>query len=313
MSGNIANVSWHEWEVVKLIGRGSFGAVYEIQRDVFGDIEKAALKVISVPQNNSDIDEMYNDGYDEAAVINIIESYLKNIVSEYSMMRNLSHCVNIVNCDDYRYEKQSNGIGYDVYIKMELLTPLTKTLPEKITDDLVIKIAKDMCHALEACGELGVVHRDIKPQNIFKSKTGDYKLGDFGIAKAIEKTMSGTKIGTYKYMAPEVFNNKPYGVGADIYSLGLVLYWLLNERRMPFMPLPPEKPKAGMEEECRNLRFSGERIPEPLNGSAELKRIVLKACSFNQNERYQSATEMLVDIMMLEKMISSEAVNDAPP
>lgn len=133
-------------------------------------------------------------------------------------------------------------------------------------------------------------------QNIFVSEYGDYKLGDFGIAKTVEKTMGGTKIGTYKYMAPEVYNNQPYGSGADIYSLGLVLYWLLNERRMPFMPLPPEKLKAGVEESSRHRRLSGEKLPEPAHGSKRLKQIVLKACAYDPNERYQTATEMLQDI-----------------
>jgi len=112
----------------------------------------------------------------------------------------------------------------------------------------------------------------------------------------VEKTMSGTVIGTYKYMAPEVYNNQPYGTSADIYSLGLVLYWLLNERRMPFMPLPPEKLKHGMEEESRNRRFSGEPLPPPAHGSEKLKKIVLKACAYNPADRYSSAAEMLQDL-----------------
>lgn len=65
---------------------------------------------------------------------------------------------------------------------------------------------------------------------------------------------------------------------------------------MPFMPLPPEKPKANSEDESRTRRFSGEQLPEPANGSDKLKKIVLKACAFHPNDRYKSADEMLVDI-----------------
>ena len=284
--------SWPGWETVRLIGRGSFGAVYEIQRSLFGEVEKAALKVITIPQNVSDIEELRNEGFDKESITDTFKNHLKSIVAEYSLMRKMNGSANIVNCDDVRYVQHEDGIGWDIYIKMELLTPLTKTLPDAIPEETVIKIALDLCSALELCKKHDIVHRDIKPQNIFVSDNGDYKLGDFGIAKTVEKTMSGTKIGTYKYMAPEVYNNQPYGSAADIYSLGLVLYWMLNGRRMPFLPLPPAKLSAGMNEAARARRLAGEPIPPPKNGSEELKAIVLKACAYEPKERYTDARQM---------------------
>ena len=239
MTEDISKVVWPGWETVRLIGNGSFGAVYEIQRSVFGEIETAALKVISIPQNAGDIEEMYSDGYDDESLTNTFHDHLKSIVAEYSMMKKMSDCVNVVKCEDVRYIQHDDKIGWDIFIKMELLTPLVRALPDKIPEKTVIHLAKDICNALITCSKHNIVHRDIKPQNIFISARGDYKLGDFGIAKTVEKTMGGTKIGTYRYMSPEVYNNQPYGSGADIYSLGLVLYWLLNERRLPFLPLPP--------------------------------------------------------------------------
>lgn len=293
---NYKNVTWPGWETVRLIGRGSFGAVYEIQRKVFDDIEKAALKVITIPQNASDIDEMYSDGYDDESITSTFHDHLKSIVAEYSLMRKMNGSANIVNCDDVRYVQHDDGIGWDIFIKMELLSPLTQVLPGEVSEKTVIQIAKDMCAALELCKRHEIVHRDIKPQNIFVSPNGDYKLGDFGIAKTVERTSAGTKIGTYKYMAPEVNNNQPYGHSADIYSLGLVLYWLLNERRMPFMPLPPEAIKAGQEEEARCRRLSGEPLPAPAHGSEALKRIVVRACAYDPKNRYASAVAMLDDV-----------------
>ena len=288
--------SWPGWETVRLIGRGSFGAVYEIRRDMFGEQEKAALKVISIPQNDSDISEMRSDGYDDESITSTFREHLKSIVAEYTLMRKLNGSANVVNCDDVRYVEHEDGLGWDVFIKMELLTALPEILPDQIPEAQVIKAARDLCRALVQCRQFDIVHRDIKPQNIFVSPLGDYKLGDFGIAKTIERTTGGTKIGTYKYMAPEVYNNQPYGAGADIYSLGLVLYWLLNERRMPFLPLPPEKLRAGLEEQARLRRFAGEPIPAPAHGSRELQRIVLKACAYDPRDRYQSADEMLADL-----------------
>ena len=290
---------WPGWETVRMIGRGSFGAVYEINRQIFDDTEKAALKVISIPQNPDDIDEMYSDGYDEESITSTFQSHLKSIVAEYSLMRKLNGNANIVHCDDVKYVKHDDGIGWDIFIKMELLTSLSKSLSGVISEDTVVKVAIDMCKALELCCKQGIIHRDIKPQNIFVSENGDYKLGDFGIAKTVEKTMGGTKIGTPKYMAPEVYNNQPYGTSADIYSLGLVLYWMLNEKRMPFVPMPPAKLLADMEEEARNRRFSGESIPAPKNGSKVLQQIVLKACAYDPEERYPSAGAMLDDLNRL--------------
>ena len=115
----------------------------------------------------------------------------------------------------------------------------------------------------------------------------------------MEKTTGGTKIGTYNYMAPEVYNNQPYGHPADIYSLGLVLYWFLNERRLPFCPMPPQLPKSSDLEEARARRFNGETIPAPLHGSPALKQIVLKACAYDPKTRYQTAEEMLSDLNQL--------------
>lgn len=300
MSLDMQKIAWPGWETVRLIGQGSFGAVYEIRRQVFDDMEQAALKVISIPQNQSDIDELYSDGYDEESITSTFQSHLKSIVAEYSMTRKMNDCINIVRCDDVRYVQHDNGIGWDIFIKMELLTPLTKSLPSVIPEEMVIKLGKDLCNALVQCRKHDILHRDIKPQNIFVSEAGDYKLGDFGIAKTVEKTTGGTKIGTYKYMAPEVYNNQPYGFSADIYSLGMVLYWLLNERRMPFLPLPPVKLKAGMEEEARRRRMTGELLPAPAWGSDELKQIVLKACAFDPRKRYQTPDEMYQDLLEAE-------------
>ena len=278
--GETERISWPDWETVRLIGKGSFGAVYEIQRELFGETEKAALKVITIPQSDSDIEEMYSDGYDEASITSTFQNHLKSIISEYTLMRKLNGSANVVNCDDVRYVQHDDGIGWDIYIKMELLTPLNKVLPENIPEEQVLAVGRDICRALVLCKEYNIIHRDIKPQNIFVSDHKDYKLGDFGIAKTVEKTSGGTKIGTYKYMAPEVYHDEPYGASADIYSLGLVLYWMLNERRMPFLPLPPEKLSASAEESARRRRLSGEPLPAPAHGSEELKRIVLKACAY---------------------------------
>ena len=292
-------VLWPGWETVRLIGRGSFGAVYEIERNMLGEKEKAALKVISIPENSGEIDSLRDEGYDDASITGTFKEHLKSIVAEYALMRKLNGNTNVVNCDDVRYVQHDDGFGWDIFIKMELLTPMKKALSKTPSNGQIARLGADICRALTLCKNYSIVHRDIKPDNIFVSDTGDCKLGDFGIARTMEKTSGGTKIGTYEYMAPEVYHGKPYGSGADIYSLGLVLYWLLNERRTPFLPLPPALPTVREKEEARLRRFSGEPIPAPAHGSEELQRIVLKACAYDPKDRYQSAAEMLRDLEAL--------------
>ena len=88
---------WPGWETIRLIGRGSFGAVYEIARDNYGHKEKAALKVISIPQSASDIDDLVSDGYDEQSITSRFEGYMQDIVREYSMMADMKGMMPVIN------------------------------------------------------------------------------------------------------------------------------------------------------------------------------------------------------------------------
>lgn len=306
---------WQDWRVARTIGHGSYGAVYEIQRDIFGSTERAALKVISIPQSPSDIDNLRQEGYDLSSITVHFRKHLESIIREYTLMADMKGHANIVYCDDLKYIQHDDGIGWNIYIKMELLTPVLDFLPLEIPEEQAIRLGTDICSALSCCKAKRIIHRDIKPQNIFVSLDGSYKLGDFGVAKIVEQTMSGTKVGTYNYMAPEVYRGIPYNDSADVYSLGLVLYWMLNERRLPFMPLPPELPTPALAEAARNRRFQGEQLPPPRNGSPQLKAIVLKACACDPANRYASAEEMLRDLRAVEGMTAraKPPVREIPP
>lgn len=304
------NSVWRDWKVVRLIGQGSFGDVYEIHRELFGITEKAALKVITIPKENSEIEELYSDGYDNESVTQHFRDCKDNILKEYAMMAKLKGNPNVVHCEDLETVQHSDGIGWDIYIRMELMTPLTKVLDERrLTEEEIVNVGRDICSALIKCETQGIIHRDIKPQNILVSEAGVCKLGDFGVAKIVESATGGkTKVGTYKYMAPEIYNNQPYGNTVDIYSLGLVLYWLLNERRTPFLPLPPERTTVLQDSEARARRFAGDTLPDPAHGCPELKKIVLKACAFDPKDRYASAKEMYRDLEALKNCASEETV-----
>ena len=299
MANNDKTPVWPGWETVRLIGRGSFGAVYEIERKIRKTTERSAMKVITIPKENGEIKELSLKGYDRESITERFQTLKESIEEEYATMAKLKGCANVVYCDDIRSVQHDDGMGWDIYIRMELLTPLLEYGNGAMDEREIIRLGKEMCSALAVCQKHDIVHRDIKPQNIFVSNDGTFKLGDFGIAKAVEHTTSGTMTGTYDYMAPEVEKHLPYNRTVDIYSLGMVLYWYLNEKRLPFLPMPPAKIYWKDETSAKERRLRGDTLPEPAHGSGELKRIVLKACAYDPKDRYRSAEEMLRDLEAL--------------
>ena len=104
-------------------------------------------------------------------------------------MKELQGQTNIVSCDDFAVVPRKDGIGGQIFIRMELLTPLKKaTMQSMLSESEVIRLGKDICKALMLCEARHIIHRDIKPENILVSKFGDYKLGDFGVARVQDHT-----------------------------------------------------------------------------------------------------------------------------
>ena len=287
------DIDFPGWEVIRKIGEGSFGGVYEIHRTLPGGrVEKCALKKLTVPKDNGEIRELYSQSFSRENITAHYKDQMSELVNEYSLAQELNGCKNVVACHDVKCVQHDDGIGWDIYIRMELLHPLKQVLGAEYRERVVLRLGLDMCNALLACQEHSIIHRDIKPENILVSEKGEFKLGDFGIAKVSEKTATGTMTGTMGYMAPEVANRWHYGAQADIYSLGMVLYWMMNQRTLPFLPYPPAIPTAVQRQEAANWRFAGESFPPPVNGSRELKAIVMKACAFSTEDRYQTVREL---------------------
>ena len=290
----IGSTVFDKWTICRKLGQGSYGAVYEIQQEDFGNVYKAALKVITVPQSEMEIQSVLAEGMTLPQAEKYFYSVVEDIVRESAIMSRLKGTGNIVSYEDHTVIRHSDGIGWDILIRMELLHPL---LPYVYQNPMarrdIIKLGIDICKALELCQRYNIIHRDIKPENIFISDNGDYKLGDFGIARTIERTTSGlSKKGTYSYMAPEVYAGREYGFSVDTYSLGLVLYRMLNKNRGPFLPQPPEAITFSSREQALVRRISGEPLPCPFYGEGRLGGIVLKACAFDPKERYSSPQQL---------------------
>ena len=284
---------WPDWKIVKYLGGGAYGKVYEIERNVSGVQEKAALKIVSRPKDDNEIDDYYANGYDKESIIASYENEIRDYVQEYRLMKELQGQSNIVSCDDFTVVPHENGIGGDIFIRMELLTSLQQILKDRMLSvEEIIKLGKDISRALILCESKNIIHRDIKPVNIMISQFGDFKLGDFGVSKIMDHETHATVMGTPEYEAPEIMHMEKYGQAVDIYSLGITLYWLLNNRRMPFIGAD-EQITPARRSEAMEKRYAGkEKLPKPKNGSKRLKEIVLKACEYDPANRYASAQEM---------------------
>ena len=283
-----------DWNIVSCLGAGSYGKVFEIERSEFGQTYRAALKVITVPQSSAEVRSVISEGMSVSQAEAYFHGIVEELMHEFSIMFKLKGTANVVSCEDLRVLEHPDGIGWDILIRMELLHPLLPYVyqhPMARRD--IIRLGIDICKALELCQRYNIIHRDIKPENIFISDNGDYKLGDFGIARTIERTTSGlSKKGTYSYMAPEVYIGKKYGFSVDTYSLGLVLYRMLNKNRGPFLPQPPEAITFSSREQALARRMSGEPLPRPFYGEGRLGEIVLKACAFDPKDRYSSPQQL---------------------
>ena len=295
MTNDVLKQIWPEWEIEETpLGRGSFGVVYKAVRKDHNVESYAAIKVISIPSDPSEVDSLRSEGMDINATKTFLHNIVDDFVNEIQLMESLKGVQNIVSVEDYKVVEKNAEIGWDIYIRMELLTPFNKyTCDKKLTEKEVIKLGCDICTALEICGKRNIIHRDIKPENIFINDFGDFKLGDFGIARKLENMTGGlSQKGTFNYMAPEVATGSKYDSRVDTYSLGIVLYRLLNGNRLPFLDTEKQILNPNERRNAVDRRLQGEAPPPPFEASPEMADVILRACAYAPEMRFSSATEM---------------------
>ncbi len=283
-----------QWKEVELIGEGSYGKVYKAKKEEFGITTYSAIKQIEIPQTKLEIQTLKTEGMTQDGITRYYEKSVQKWIDEIKFMSIFKDSENIVDIEDYEILKKKKEIGWIINIRMELLQNLDLYILEhNLTDREILKMAIDVATALEDCEENNVIHRDIKPDNIFVNSKGIYKVGDFGIAKHIDNTVSNmSKKGTENYMAPELYKNEKGNKTVDIYSLGVMLYRYFNYNRLPFLPNYPEEITMEDREEALYKRISGEKMPVPQNASREIAEIILKSCGYYPKDRYANATEL---------------------
>ena len=300
------NKLWGVWEVTEKIGQGSFGEVYKSQKTELGKTFYAAIKHISLPKEQSEINDIVREGYATTSkdVLDYYQDTIDDLVKEIEIMYELRANKNIVDYQDHLIVEKTNGkIGFDIFIRMELLTSLDRYIESNdLKEEDIIKLGKDIATALVVCNKHNLLHRDIKPANIFIDDDKTFKLGDFGVARKLEKTTYGmSKKGTYNYMSPEIYKGDRANISSDIYSLGIVMYRLLNNNRAPFIDKNAPSVKASEAEEALMRRMQGEELPDIPDVNKDLMKVIKKASAFYQKDRYKTPEELLDDLKKLQE------------
>ncbi len=307
-----------KWTLGRQLGAGSYGRVFEILRTdpLNGTVYRGAMKAITIPSSPEELQSlMEEDGLDHQGASTYFRQAVLALNQEIALMNKVKGHSNIVSYEDHDVIEHSDGIGWDILIRMELLTPISQYFKkfDTVPPQEVVRLGIHLCRALEVCAKYNIIHRDIKPANIFLSDTGDYKLGDFGVARtASASAAASTFAGTVNYMAPEVFRREKYTASVDTYSLGLVMYQLLNANRMPFYPPYPQPLTALEKERAHDRRLAGEPLPPPVNADPQLAAVVLKACAPAPADRFADPTQMRRALEALsETPVQPDAAGDA--
>ena len=285
--------AWSDWELSEQIGTGSFGTVFLAVRGP----EKCAVKVIKIPSDNSERSALLAEAKNEATaqqyLSDLVENYSREIQSLYALRDN----PHIVRIEDH-YIEELKPFGYKIYIRMELLTTLREHLDGRtVAEEDAVQAGMDICDALTACEEQHIIHRDIKPDNIFWSEKGTYKLGDFGTARQMDLTFGTYSAkGTFSFMAPEIYKGERYNKQVDIYSLGIVLYRLMNRNRDPFLDPLKQLVFYQEREEALRSRMEGEPLPKPIDASDRFAQVIYKACAYRAEDRYEDAAAFKADL-----------------
>lgn len=256
------------YEIIELIGSGGMANVYKALCHRLNRYD--AVKIMrDETASNTELRRRFRAESQAVAMLSH-----PNIVSVYDV----SHSDDV----EYIVMELIDGITLKQYLQKKSVLDPSEVL------DFTIQTAK----ALEHAHSKGIIHRDIKPQNIMLLKDGMIKVADFGIA-SLENTVeenNGETVGSVHYIAPEQARGEAPDARSDIYSLGIVMYEMLTGR-LPYVGNSDvEVAVKHMNTDPVTPRDIVPSIPE------ELERICLKAMNSNIDERYQTASEMLADL-----------------
>lgn len=279
--------------VHSLLGRGGMGEVYLAEDTDLG--RKVALKVL--PKEFTNDEQRLQRFRQEARTASGLKH--RNIITIYAV-----------------------GQEEDIYFIATEYVP-GSTLRQRLTDSgrlearEALDVAMQIASALEAAHRAGIVHRDVKPENIIFEPDGTAKLLDFGIAKLTEnltaqatgtelpKTEQGIILGTPAYMSPEQARHQPLDGRSDLFSLGVVFYEMITGK-VPFAgDTPYDQQAAVLAAEPSPVGQYLDKVPP------ELQWVINKALTKEPGQRYQTATDLLVDLQLLNRTLENTELTPA--
>ncbi len=293
-------------EVLECLSRRGGTAVYSVKSTKSEQLY--VLKHISVPESQKQVEALIFTG--AAADKTAAQAYYEQVVTDYraelELMETLSNSPNLDCFRSYEIRPKDDGVGFDVFLLAEYRTTLEQYLLQTpMTQSSAVNLAMDLCNALADLREAGLIHRDVKPANIYLSSQGHFMLGDIGLAKLEDlKYCSMPESMLSPFSAPELFELMAnVNETIDLYAVGLILYRIYNGNHAP---LEDEKTSA---KAADKLRITGQALPAPMFADYEMAEIISKACAFQPEDRYQTPNE-------LKEAISSymlrNQVGDAP-
>ena len=276
--GDLTGLTLGDFQVEQLLGRGGMGEVYMATQISLN--RPVALKVLRP--------DFLTRG-----------AYLDRFRAEATAIARLNH-PNIV------HVYAIGSVGDVHFIAMEYVegTNLRDYLRKKGALDLplVLSIMKQTAQAIGAAGEAGLVHRDVKPENILITKRGRVKVADFGLCRdqsveSMGMTQSGVTMGTPLYMSPEQAQGHPVDHRSDLYSLGVTYYYMIAGE-------PPFRADSAVALALKHVR----EIPRSLVNyrpdlPMEIDRLVMKLMAKDPADRFQSAMMMLADLSKLRDLL----------
>lgn len=277
------------------VGEGAFGTVYRIVKQDETGTYTRALKEITIPTDAQYQEVLSSMGGDRRRTDQYFEEVWKNTKNEIRILNTLTEkgVKNIVFYYENKIIKEENPLKYRIFIMMEYLTSLKAyMINHSMCVGDVVRLGNEILEALSYCHANHIIHRDVKEDNIFITDDGTFKLGDFGVSRILaEGSQAQSMKGTMNYIAPEVYLGRgTYDETVDLYSMGIVLYRMLNYSRNPFMPDYPGFYTDDDVIQARTTRLSGKVPPLPALARNSLGEVIQKAVS-PRDRRFHSASE----------------------